>query len=453
MATAQESQTDLPQDVAGWLELDRKYRIRGRYDVSQVLVRGQGVSLWDADDKEYLDFESGQVCASTGHCHPAYTQAIADQAAKLVQTGSGYTSPARVLLAKKLAQILPGDLECSYFACTGSEANEVALRLAKLVTGRSEIVSLVRGYHGMTHASLSVTGLGGKFKTIPGSGILGATFIPAPYGYRAPGGDDMAFFEQGMNLINWTTTAAPAAIILEVVMSVGGMIVPSKAYVQAIRKWCDETGTMMIVDECQSGVGRTGKWFAVEHFDVVPDIITTSKTLGGGTPLCGVTTTREIADRAAELGFHQSSSHTDDPFLCAVGLANIEILEREGLVENVATEGAYLKGKLEELRDKHEIVGDARGLGLMLGIEIVTDKASKTASPLHASAISEYCRENGLLLGHRPTGAVSGNVIRILPPFILQREETDRALAILEAAVQHAESAEGTPTSGTGWMQ
>jgi 4-aminobutyrate aminotransferase-like enzyme len=286
---------NLPNDVAGWLELDRQYRIRGRYDISQVLVRGKGVSVWDADGKEYIDFESGQVCTSTGHCHPAYTQAIIEQAQTLVQTGSGYTSPARVMLAKKLAEIMPGELESSYFACTGSEATEAALRLAKIYTGRSEIVSLVRGYHGMTHASLSVTGLGGKFKSIPGSGLPGTVFIPAPYAYRSPfrdaaDGDDMGFFHQGLDIINWTSTGAPAAIILEVIMSVGGMIVPSKAYVQAVRKWCDETGALMIIDEAQSGVGRTGKWFAIEHFGVVPDMITTSKSLGGGIPLSGVTT-------------------------------------------------------------------------------------------------------------------------------------------------------------------
>ena len=138
---------NLPNDVAGWLELDRQYRIRDRYDISQVLVRGKGVSVWDANGKEYIDFESGQVCTSTGHCHPDYTRAIIEQAQTLVQTGSGYTSPARVMLAKKLAEIMRGDLECSYFACTGSEATEAALRLAKLHIGRSEIVSLVRGYH------------------------------------------------------------------------------------------------------------------------------------------------------------------------------------------------------------------------------------------------------------------------------------------------------------------
>lgn len=447
-----------PNSVAGWLELDKKYRIRGRYDVSQVQVKGQGVWVWDADGKPYIDFESGQVCASTGHCHPAYTKAIAEQAAKLVQTGSGYTNPPRVLLAKKLAEIMPLGLERSYFACTGSEATEAALRLAKLYTGRTEIVSLMRGYHGMTHASLAVTGLGGKFKSIPGSGLTGVTFIPAPYAYRSPyretrPGDDMAFFRHGMEIINWTSTGAPAAIILEVIMSVGGMIVPSREYVQAVRHWCDETGALMIIDEAQSGVGRTGKWFAIEHFGVVPDIITTSKSLGGGIPLSGVTTTNKIADRVQELGYHQSSSHTDDPFLCAVGLAHIQILEDEGLVQNAAEQGHYLKTAFEGMMRKHEIVGDVRGIGMMLGLEIVTDKSSKTPSALHASAISQYCRDNGLLLGHRPTGAVSGNIIRILPPLILKREEADQALEILEAAIRHAEkTVSATPQSGTGWM-
>ncbi|CAG7994299.1 unnamed protein product [Penicillium olsonii] len=303
---------DLPQTVQGWLELDKKYRIKGRYDISQVLVKGEGVRVWDADGKSYIDFESGQVCASTGHCHPAYTKAIVDQAGKLVQTGSGYTDPPRILLAQKVAQIMPGDLSRSYFACTGSEATEAAIRLAKIYTGRTEVVALTRGYHGMTHASLAATGLGGKFKSIPGSGLPGFIHIPTPYAYRSPykdDHDDMAAFREGIEAINWTTTGKPAAIILEVVMSVAGMIIPSKKYVQAIREWCTQTGALMIIDEAQSGVGRTGKWFAIEHFDVIPDIITTSKSLGGGVPLCGVTTTSEIADRVAELGYHQSSSH------------------------------------------------------------------------------------------------------------------------------------------------
>lgn len=453
---AKTEQKRTPETVAEWLELDKKYRIKGRYDISQVLVRGEGVRVWDADGKEYIDFESGQVCTSTGHCHPEYTKAIVEQASKLVQTGSGYTDPPRILLAQKLAEIMPGNLSRSYFACTGSEATEAAIRLAKIYTGRTEIIGLMRGYHGMTHASLSVTGLGGKFKSVPGSGLPGVAYIPAPYAYRSPFKDDdkdMACFRQGMEVINWTTTGKPAAIILEVVMSVGGMIVPSKEYVQAIREWCNQTGALMIVDEAQSGVGRTGKWFAIEHFGVVPDIITTSKSLGGGVPLCGVTTTPEIADRVSELGYHQSSSHTDDPFLAAVGLANIEILERENLVQNAADMGEYIVGRLEEMKTEFEILGDVRGLGLMIGVEFVTDKASKTPAAEHTSAISQYCRDNGLLLGHRPSGAVSGNVIRILPPLTLNREEADEALAILRAGIIHAQNTvQAKAKTGTAWM-
>ncbi|RYC83368.1 hypothetical protein BFJ63_vAg13771 [Fusarium oxysporum f. sp. narcissi] len=432
------------------------YRIKGRYDITQVLVKGEGVRIWDANSKEYIDFESGQVYASTSHCHPAYTKAICDQAAQLMQTGSGYTDPPRILLAKKLAEIMPGNLSCSYFACTGSEVTEAAIRLAKIYTGCTEIVTLTCGYYGMTYASLAATGLGGKFKSVPGSGLPGFIHIPTPYKYRTPFKDDdnnLTSLRQGIEMINWTTTGKPAAVFLEVVMSVAGMIIPSKEYVQGLRKWCTENGALLIIDEAQSGVGRTGKWFAIEHFDVIPDMICTSKSLGGGVPLCGVTTTPEIADRVAELGYHQSSSHTDDPFLAAVGLANIEILEKENLVQNADVMGRYLKERFEKMQAEHEILGDVCGLGLMIGLEFVTDKASKTPAPLHASAISSYCRDNGLLLGHRPTGAVSGNNIRILPPLILNHEDADKALAIFEAAIVHAEkTVKSEVTDGTAWM-
>jgi 4-aminobutyrate aminotransferase-like enzyme len=166
-----------------------------------------------------------------------------------------------------------------------------------------------------------------------------------------------------------------------------------------------------------------------------------------------VTTTHEIADRVQELGYHQSSSHTDDPFLCAVGLANIEIIEEEHLVENAARQGEYLAQAFDEMKGRYEIVGDVRGIGLMLGLEIVSDPLTKTPSPQHASAISQYCRDHGLLLGHRPTGAVSGNIIRILPPLILSTSEADEALSILDAAIGHAQDTVQAPAStGTGWM-
>lgn len=432
-----------PTSNADWIALDLQYRIQHRYTAPIVLVRGQGVRLWDAEGQEYLDFESGQVCVSAGHSHPKLIAAVTEQARTLMQTGSGYTDIPQILLAKKLAEITPGRLQKCYFAATGSEANEAALRIARLYTGRTEVAALIRGYHGMTHGSLAVTGFGGFFRNVPGSGLPGVAFLPTPYSYRCPykgcdGVCNLTCFQQAEEILDWTTSGRPAAVIIEVILSAGGMITPSRAYVQAIRELCDRRGALMIVDEAQTGIGRTGRWFAVEHFGVVPDIITMSKSLGGGIPLSGLITTAEIADTVSERGYYQSSSHTGDPFLAAVGLANIRIIEEEGLLQNAAEQGAYLKARLEDLRDRYEIVGDVRGIGLMLGIEIVADKATRAPSGLLATAVSQYALEHGLLLGHRPSGAVSGNNIRLLPPLVVTRSEIDQALDILESAVQHA---------------
>lgn len=454
MVSEAQLQQHEPATNAEWLALDRTYRIDHRYTAPVVLVRGQGVRLWDAEGREYLDFESGQVCVSTGHCHPKLVAALTEQARTLVQTGSGYTDVPQILLAKKLAEITPGRLQKSYFAATGSEANEAALRIARLYTGRTEVAALIRGYHGMTHGSLSVTGFGGFFRNAPGSGMPGVAFLPTPYAYRCPFkgcGPEccLACVRQAIEILDWTTSGRPAAIILEVILSAGGMMVPSREYVQAIRRLCDERGALMVVDEAQTGIGRTGKWFAVEHFGVVPDIITMSKSLGGGVPLSAAITTAEIADTVSERGYYQSSSHTGDPFLAAVGLANIRIIEEEGLLQNAAAQGHYLKARMEDLHDRYEIVGDVRGIGLMLGIEIVEDKVTRAASGLLASAISRFALENGLLLGHRPSGAVSGNNIRILPPLVVTAREIDQALDILERAVQHATATRGAAGAAT----
>lgn len=435
-----------PTTNADWIALDLQYRIQHRYTAPIIPVRGQGVRLWDAEGQEYLDFESGQVCVSAGHCHPTLVAALAEQAATLMQTGSGYTDIPQILLAKRLAEIAPGRLQKCYFAATGSEANEAALRIARLYTGRSEVAALIRGYHGMTHGSLAVTGFGGFFRNAPASGLPGVAFLPTPHSYRCPykgcdGACNLTCFRQAEEILDWTTSGRPAAVILEVILSAGGMIVPSREYVQAIRDLCDRRGALMIVDEAQTGIGRTGRWFAVEHFGVVPDIITMSKSLGGGIPLSGLITTAEIADTVSERGYYQSSSHTGDPLLAAVGLANIRIIEEEGLLQNVAEQGAYLQARLEDLRERYEIVGDVRGIGLMLGIEIVADKATRAPSGLLATAISQYALGHGLLLGHRPSGAVSGNNIRILPPLVVTGGEIDEAMGILERAVQHATAA------------
>lgn len=431
-----------PSTNEEWLALAREYRIDARYTAPMVLARGDGVRVYDAEGREYLDFESGQVCVSAGHCHPRLVAAVREQAGQLMQTGSLFTSITEILLAKRLGEIVQRPLKKSFFLSTGSESVEAALRLAKQYTGRFEVAALMRSYHGTTMGSWAVTGVGGSWREGYGPGAGGVTFFPPPHPYRClfcqdSGACDLRCAKYAEELLDRTTSGRPAAIILELVMSAGGMIVLPVDYVREIRRICDERGALLIVDEAQTGIGRSGKWFAYEHFGIVPDIITMSKSLGGGVPLSAVTTSAEIADAAVQHGYRQSSSHSGDPLLAAVGLANIELIAEEGLVENAARIGAYLKDALQQFQRSYEIVGDVRGLGLLLGVEIVEDKASRAPSGRLASAIGLRCRERGLHLGNRPGSATAGSMLRVLPPLVLTRAEADSALAILEEAIDH----------------
>lgn len=444
MSSASERLSSGGRSNEEWLELDRRFRMEHRYTSGAVLVKGAGSYVWDANGKRYLDFEAGQVCNLLGHCNPKLTAAITEQASTLLQTGSAFTDPPQILLAMKLAELMPGDLSRSYFACTGAESNEAALAIARTHTGRSEIATLTRGYHGMTHATRAVTGFGGTFRNVPGVGLAGTSFLPSPdastCAFAGCGSEcNLSCIRQAEELLDATTSGRPAAIILEVIQSAGGMVVPSREYVQEIRRICDERGALMIVDEAQTGIGRTGRWFGVEHFDVVPDIITTSKGIGGGVPLSAVTTTPEIADSVSKSGFVYSSTHTGDPLLAAAGLATIGIIEADGLVANAERRGAYLKDRLTSLMLEHEIVTDVRGIGLMVGLAIGARGELALPAPRLASIVSQYCFDQGLLLGHRPTGVSGGNVIRFIPPLTVTDSEIDEALAILADGLQLAE--------------
>ena len=422
-----------------WLEDDTRYRLQTRHRYPVVLERGEGCLVWDVEGKEYLDLMAGQICVSIGHSHPELVQAIAEQAGRLMQTGMVFTTPQEIGLAKKMADLTPGDLQKSYFANTGSESNETALRMARFYTGRDEVAALVGSYHGMTYGSWSVTGTSSYQKKGYGPGMAGVTFLPTPNPYRClfcktKGNCDLSCLEYSEDLLDKTTSGEPAAVIVEAIQSPGGVIVPSKEYMQGIRRLCTERGALMIVDEAQTGMGRTGKWFASEHFDVVPDILTVSKGLGGAVPLSATVVRSSIGDELDEMGFRQSSSHTGDPFLCAVGLANIDTIERHGLVAKAEEIGGYFKDGLDDLKGRNEIVGDARGLGLLLGVEIVRSKESREQAPELLQEITSRCLQNGLIL----YGGWDGNITRVTPPLIITREQVDRALSILEEAVRFA---------------
>ena len=329
----------------------------------------------------------------------------------MVQTGSAYTDPTQVRLLQKLAEITPEPFQKSFLACSGSEANEAAIRIAKCYTRRFEVVSFPGNYHGMTSGSWSATGFGKSDKAPFGPAMPGTVWLPNPFSYPVPGNprfperdpavvDACIRFCEG--LLDATTGGGPAAILLELVQSAAGVRMLPKAFVQALRRMCDERGALLIVDEAQTGMGRLGTWWGFELYDIKPDIIVASKTLGGGIPLSAVITSAEIADTAVANGYTQSSSHTGDPLLCAVGLANIGIIEREGLVENARKMGDYLIHGLEAIAKSSPVIGEIRGTGLLLGVEIVRDKNTGEPNPAAIAALTERCRDNGLLTGWWP---------------------------------------------------
>ncbi|RMF90273.1 MAG: aspartate aminotransferase family protein [Nitrospinota bacterium] len=440
--------------LASWLDLDERYRIQSTARLPLIPCRGEGAYFWDSEGKRYLDFESGQVCVSTGHCHPQMVEAITRQAHLLMQTGSGFTTLPQILLAKRLAELSSPPLQKSYFACTGSESNEAALRLAKVYTGRFEVVALLRSYHGRTFASWSLTGMGGSARAGYGPPMPGVTFIPAPYEYRcgycqSTGTCNLSCFDAARDLIDRSTSGKPAAVFFEFVLSAGGMIVVPRNWVMALQEFCRERDTLLVADEAQTGIGRAGNWFCYQEYGIVPDIVTLSKSLGGGVPLSAVITSAAVADDAVAKGYMQSSSHTGDPLLCAAGLANIDIIEKEQILANVKEVGAYLKAGLQQIQHRYEIIGDVRGIGLLLGVEFVEDRERKTPSSRLATAVWRHCQERGLHLSYRPpahghAGVLADNVIRFLPPLILTRSQAAEALQIFEEGVKAAARGQGS---------
>ena len=420
-----------------WIEAGERWSLNTWHKFPIVPERGLGCSLWDVEGNEFLDMMSGQLCVSVGHSHPRLLDAVSRQSALLMQTGSSFTTPQEVELSRRLTELTPGDLQKPFYGCTGSDSVETAIRIARFTTSRHEMVALSESYHGLSLGAWSVTGRGYR-RSHPeyGPAMPGITFIPTPNPYRCricsdEGCTSLACFEYSVEMIDLNTTGEPAAVIIEPVLG-GPIVVPPPEYMQALRRFCDERGALLIMDEALTGLGRTGKWFAAEHHNVVPDIMTLSKSLGGAVPLSATLVSESVAQRLEEGGYSQSTSHSGDPFLCGVGLANLDIIEDEGLVERAEAMGAYFQSGLEALRDQYEIIGDVRGLGLLLGLEIVTDKASATPAPDLMTQITGYCLDKGLILFTTP----GTPIIRIAPPLVIGEPEIDRALTVMEEAIR-----------------
>jgi len=417
----------------------KDHLIRYGGDTFPTLFRSaSGAVVIDDEGREILDFTSGQMCATLGHNHPAIIRAIEESCRKAVHLFSGMIPESVARLARKIAEWAPAPLSKSLFVSTGSESNEAALRIAKLATGGYEVVALGGSWHGTTGAAAAASfasdrkGYGPK---VPGNYV-----IPEPNAYRCPvdhcrDACDMTCLKIGLRMFDMASDGKPAAIIAEPVISAGGVLVPPPGYFAALRKAADDRGMMLIYDEAQTAFGRLGARFAATKYGVVPDIMAVSKTLGGGLPLAATLTSPEIEEKAHKAGFTYYTSHVSDPLPAAVGLAVLETLESERLIERAEEMGAYLRSGLLSLQQKYEVIGDVRGEGLLLGVELVTDRESRV--PYHAlgAATTARCFELGLSMNIRRRPE-RGSVWRIAPPLTVKKEELDRGLEILDEALR-----------------
>ncbi len=424
-----------------WLKEAEEVLIRYCGEFSPFLIqKAEGSYIYTIEGKAILDFTSGQMCSIFGHNHPVVVEAIKKACDHSIHLLSTMLSPPVVELCKQLIDLLPEGLDKCLLVNTGSESNEVAIRMAKLATGGFEVIGFAGSWHGMTAGAQSYTY--SHTRTGYGPVMPGSMAIPAPYAYRCPikhckGQCDNTCLETSMEMADRQSVGAYAAFIAEPILSAAGIIDLPGAYLKRLKELCEEKGLLLILDEAQTAMGRVGFNFAFERDGVQPDFLALSKTLGGGLPLAATITSRELEERCFERGFINVTSHVSDPLPAEVGLAMLAILEKEQLAERARIQGAYLKEQLELLQEKHECIGDVRGRGLLLGVEIVADRESKQPAPELGHRISERCLELGLSMNIVRIKGMGG-VFRIAPPLTVSRAEIDLGIAILDQAIRES---------------
>lgn len=405
--------------------------------------KAKGTVVTDDEGREILDFTSGQMCATLGHNHPAITAAVRESCDTALHMFSGMIPEPVVKLGKKLASWLPPPLQKSLFLSTGSESNEAALRLAKITTGGYEVIALGGSWHGTTGGSAAATfasdrrGYGPK---VPGNHV-----IPEPNAYRCPiehcrDACDMSCMRVGLKMFDMASDGEPAAIIAEPIVSAGGIIVPPEGYFEELKTAAHDRGMKFIFDEAQTAFGRLGTKFAATRLGVTPDIMTVSKTLGAGLPLSAAITSAELEEQAHARGFTFYTSHVSDPLPANVGLAVLETLEREDLLARAVEIGAYLKASLVGLQQRHEVIGDVRGEGLLLGVELVKDRHRREPHHALGALTTERCYQLGLSMNIRRRPE-RGSVWRIAPPLTVTTDEIDRAVSILDQSLTESQDA------------
>ncbi len=403
------------------------------YEEPLALVRGEGMYVWDDADRRYLDCFGGVLTVSVGHANPQVNAAIIEQVKTLQHTSTLYANKPQADLAEKLHQITPGRLKKSFFTNSGTEADDTAITTAKLYTGRHEIVVLRHSYSGRSATALSAVGHS-TWRQLP-SQVAGIVHARAPYCYRCP--LKLTYPECGLacaedieDVIMTTTTGEIAAFMAEPILGVGGFIVPPAGYFERAAEITRKHGGLFIADEVQTAWGRTGdKWFGIEHWNVEPDIITSAKGMGNGAPIGMTTATPEVADAFKGLTF---STFGGNPVSMAAALAVIKVIEDEDLRHNSAVVGAHFREKLEGLKEKHPVIGDVRGMGLMQALELVKDRDTKEPHPQAVLRVFEETKRRGVLIGK---GGLYGNVIRTGIPLIATKDHVDELIAALDAGL------------------
>ena len=402
-----------------------------------VPVRGEGSFLYDRDGRRLLDFTSGQMSAILGHSHPEITATVTRSIGQLAHIHSSMMSDPVVDLSEALAALAPPGLDRVLLLTTGAESNEAALKMAKLATGGHEVVGFAQSWHGMTGGAAGATYSAGR-KGYGPMGV-GGMAIMAPNAYRpsflSNGKYDWkAELDYGFELVDRQSCGELAAFIAEPILSSGGILELPLGYLEALKAKCQERGMMLVLDEAQTGIGRTGTTFAFERDGVVPDILTLSKTVGAGLPLAAVLASEETEALCHERGFLFYTTHVSDPLPAAIGLTVLEVLARDKLAERARVAGARLKAGLESIMAEFDCVGDVRGRGLLLGMEIVRDKASKAAAPELGALITDHAMRLGLSMNIVNLRGMGG-VFRIAPPLTISDNEIDLGLCILQDAI------------------
>jgi 4-aminobutyrate aminotransferase-like enzyme len=403
------------------------------YSEPLPMERGEMQYLWDVDGKRYLDFFGGIVTVGLGHCNPRVTEKMKAQIDKLQHVSTCFPTEPMVALAEKLASIAPGEIKKSFFTNSGTEANETAIQSARMHTGNFEIIALRHGYSGRSSLTRGMTGMNTWRR---GTIEVGIVHTMNPYCYRCPLGlkypsCDIACAKDLEAVIQTSTSGKIAGILAEPIQGVAGFVTPPREYFKLVFNIVKQYGGDFISDEVQTAWGRTGKkWFGIEHWEVEPDIITAAKSLGNGHPV-GLTMARpEVADSFQGLTI---STFGGNPVTSVTAKAVIDIIEEDDLRTNAEVVGAHFRERLLELQEKHELIGDVRGMGLMQALELVKDRKTKEPATAETAMMLEAARDRGLLIGR---GGLLGNVIRMSPPLNISKVDVDEACKVLDRSLE-----------------